>query len=118
MIVSRFILLLVCWALVAPGAEAQARLRVAAASDLQSVLPVLTARFERETRHTVDVSFGSSGNFFAQIQNGAPFDVFFSADIDYPKRLESSGLTVAGTLVEYARGALVLWSRNSANLAR
>jgi molybdate transport system substrate-binding protein len=76
----------------------------------------LTARFERDTRHTVDVSFGSSGNFFAQLQNGAPFDLFFSADADYPKRLESSGLTVPGTLVEYGNGRLVLWTRNDTHL--
>jgi len=114
--ISRFTGLLVCWLLLAPRADAQAPLRIAAASDLQSVFPALTARFERETRHAVSVSFGSSGNFFAQIQNGAPFDLFFSADVDFPKRLESSGLTVPGTLVEYARGSIVLWSRNDTNL--
>jgi molybdate transport system substrate-binding protein len=95
----------------AAAAGAQAPLRIAAASDLQAVFPTLTARFERDTRQMVEVSFGSSGNFFAQIQNGAPFDLFFSADIEYPRRLESSGLTVPGTLVEYARGRIVLWSR-------
>src|SRR5262252_1150662 len=99
MISRRFVVLgAACVALSAAGADAQTRLRIAAASDLQSVFPVLTARFEQETRHPVDVSFGSSGNFFAQIRNGAPFDLFFSADVDYPKRLESDGLTVPGTL--------------------
>ena len=114
--ISRFLVACVSWLLLAAGPMAQGPLRIAAASDLQAVFPALTARFERETRHKVDVSFGSSGNFFAQIQNGAPFDLFFSADIDYPKRLESSGLTVPGTLVEYARGRIVLWSRNDINL--
>jgi molybdate transport system substrate-binding protein len=109
-------LVFACVALLTPGADARTRLRIAAASDLQLVFPVLTARFERETQHTVDVSFGSSGNFFAQIRNGAPFDLFFSADVDYPKQLESSGLAVRGTLVDYARGTLVLWSRNDTNL--
>src|SRR5262252_7104953 len=109
--ISRFIRFAACCLLLTPPAAAQTSLRIAAASDLQFVLPALTARFERETHQTVDVSFGSSGNFFAQLQNGAPFDVFFSADVDYPRRLESSGLTVPGTLVEYARGRIVLWSR-------
>src|SRR5262249_54817867 len=99
------------WLAFVSCAGAQPPLRIAAASDLQSVFPVLTGRFQSETRHAVEVSFGSSGNFFAQLQNGAPFDIFFSADVDYPKRLASSGLTVPGTLVNYARGHLVLWSR-------
>jgi molybdate transport system substrate-binding protein len=98
------------------AAAQQPPLRIAAASDLQAVFPVLTARFERQTRRAVDVSFGSSGNVFAQLQNGAPFDLFLSADIDYPRRLEASGLTVPGTLVEYARGRIVLWSRNDTTL--
>ena len=75
-----------------------APLAVAAASDLQSVLPALAARFERETGRRVTLTFGSSGNFFSQIQNGAPFDLFFSADVDYPRRLEAAGLTEPGTL--------------------
>lgn len=98
------------------AAGQQAPLRIAAASDLQAVFPALTARFEADTRRKVEVSFGSSGNFFAQLQNGAPFDLFFSADIDYPKRLESSGLTVPGTLVAYANGRIVLWTRNDTHL--
>src|SRR5213076_809671 len=77
-------------------------LSVAAASDLQSALPVIAASFERETGRTVAMTFGSSGNFFAQVQNGAPFDVFLSADIDYPRRLEASGLVVPGSVTRYA----------------
>ena len=115
-LLSRLVVATAGWALLATCASAQTPLRVAAASDLQSVLPALMARFERDTRHGVDVSFGSSGNFFAQLQNGAPFDLFFSADVDYPKRLESSGLTVPGTLVEYASGRIVLWTRNDTRL--
>ena len=68
-------------------------LAVAAASDLQSVLPALAARFEHDASSRVMLTFGSSGNFFAQIQNGAPFDLFLSADADYPRRLEAAGLT-------------------------
>lgn len=98
-----------------PAAQAQ-DLTVAAASDLQSVFPTLAERFERETGHAVKVTFGSSGNFFAQIQNGAPFNLFFSADIEYPRQLESGGQAEAGTLHEYTLGQLVLWSRKSTGI--
>src|SRR5258705_9471752 len=73
-------------------AEAQA-LAVAAASDLQSALPAIAAQFEKDTGRAVALTFGSSGNFFSQIQNGAPFDVLLSADIDYPRRLDAAGLS-------------------------
>lgn len=82
---------------------------VAAASDLQFVMTDLAGRFQRETGKTVKLAFGSSGNFFQQIQNGAPFDVFFSANLDYAKKLESAGLTEPGSLVQYATGKLVIW---------
>jgi molybdate transport system substrate-binding protein len=86
-------------------------LTIAAASDLQSVFPVVAQRFERETGQRVVLAFGSSGNFFAQLQNGAPFDLFFSADVEYPRRLDASQLAEPGTLYEYATGRIVLWSR-------
>ena len=89
-----------------------ALLTIAAASDLQPALPRLVAQFERETGHTVRTTFGSSGNLLAQMRNGAPFDVFLSADIDYPRQLESAGLTEPGTLISYATGTLVLWIPN------
>ncbi len=89
---------------------------VAAASDLQSALPPLLAAFEKATGITTTVSFGSSGNFFAQIQNGAPFDVFFSADIDYPRRLVAAGQADGDSLYAYATGRLVLWTRNDTGL--
>src|SRR5215475_3347142 len=82
---------------------------VAAASDLQFVMTDLAARFQKETGKTVKVTFGSSGNFFQQIQNGAPFDVFFSANVDYAKKLEAAGLTEPGTLYQYATGKIVIW---------
>jgi len=84
---------------------------VAAASDLQFALQDIAARFEKDTGAPVKLVFGSSGNLFTQIQNGAPFDLFFSADIEYPQRLQTSGLTEPGTLYEYAMGKLVLWVR-------
>jgi molybdate transport system substrate-binding protein len=91
-------------------------LTLAAASDLQFVFPDIAARFQKETGHGVKLIFGSSGNFFAQIQNGAPFDVFFSADIDYPRKLEAAGLTEPGTLYPYAAGKIVLWAPSSSKL--
>lgn len=83
--------------------------RVAAAADLKFALDELAARNEKQTGRKVDISYGSSGNFFAQIQNGAPFDIFFSADIEYPRKLEAAGLAEPGTLYEYAVGRIVIW---------
>jgi molybdate transport system substrate-binding protein len=85
-------------------------LTIAAASDLQGALPAIVAQFERQTGRRVRVTFGSSGNFFAQIQNGAPFDLYFSADIDYPRRLEAAGVAEPGSLLEYAVGSIVQWA--------
>jgi molybdate transport system substrate-binding protein len=103
-------LLLACRFVAAQG------LTVAAASDLQSALPELTAQFERGTGQQVRLIFGSSGNFFTQAENGAPFDVFLSADIDYPRQLERARLAERGSLYEYARGHLVLWTRTDSGI--
>jgi molybdate transport system substrate-binding protein len=84
-------------------------LRVAAAADLQFALKDIAQQYEHQTGHTVEITFGSSGNFFSQIQNGAPFDVFFSADIDYPTRLQRASLTEPNSLLKYAIGRLVIW---------
>jgi molybdate transport system substrate-binding protein len=92
----------------APCAPAD-EITVAAAADLKSVMQELAARFEKHAGHRVNVTYGSSGNFFSQIQNGAPFDVFFSADIEYPRRLEAAGLAEPGTLYGYAIGRIVVW---------
>lgn len=87
---------------------------VAAAADLQFAFQDVATRFEKASGKQVKLSFGSSGNFFAQIQNGAPFDLFFSADLGYAKKLEAAGLTEPGSLYEYATGSIVLWTlRNS-----
>jgi molybdate transport system substrate-binding protein len=101
--------------LFAPRASAQ-DLTIVAASDLQSVFPVVAERFQKETGHAAKLTFGSSGNFYAQIQNGAPFDLFFSADIEYPKKLEAAGLTEPGTLYRYATGKIVLWARKGSGI--
>jgi molybdate transport system substrate-binding protein len=84
-------------------------LRVAAAADLQFVMPDLAAQFEKKTGTKVNITYGSSGNFYSQLQNGAPFDLFFSADIDYPRKLEAAGLAEPGTLYEYAVGRIAIW---------
>lgn len=76
----------------------------------------IAANFEKATGCTVRVSTGSSGNFLSQIENGAPFDVFFSADIEYPKKLEAEGLAVPGSTYLYAVGKIVLWVRNDSRL--
>jgi len=105
--------LLMIWC--AASAAAQP-LTIAAASDLQAALPVVAERFEQETGRKVTVAFGSSGNFYAQIRNGAPFDLFLSADVDYPRRLENAGGAEPGSLVEYARGRIVLWTRRDSGI--
>jgi len=85
-------------------------LRVAAAADLRFAMNDLAGQFEKETGTKVAISFGSSGNFRAQIENGAPFDVFFSADTEYPERLIRVGAADAQSLTVYAYGHLVLWA--------
>jgi len=87
---------------------------VAAASDLQAAMSELGERFQRETGCKVQLTFGSSGKFFAQIQSGAPFDIFFSADMDYAQQLADAGL--AEPPRQYAEGKLVLWMRKDSPL--
>jgi len=102
--------------LVALGAGRPAEapgIRVAAASDLQTVLPAIAERFQQSTGRQVGVTYGSSGNFFSQIQNGAPFDVFLSADIEYPRRLEEAGVAEPGSTVTYGFGRIVVWARRA-----
>jgi molybdate transport system substrate-binding protein len=89
---------------------------VAAAADLQFAMQDVAARFQKATGKTVNLTYGSSGNFFQQIQNGAPFDVFFSANLDYAKKLEAAGLTVPGSYYQYAKGKIVIWVRNDSKL--
>lgn len=91
------------------GAPQKKQIRVAAASDLQTVMPQIAKAFEQQTQITVSLSFGSSGNIFAQIQNGAPFDLFFSADSEFPARLVRANLTEPRSSAIYAVGSLVLW---------
>src|ERR1700746_2146976 len=96
-------------------AEGQA-LTVAAASDLQFAMQEISVRFEKQQGKTVKVIYGSSGNFFQQIQNGAPFDIFFSANLDYARKLEAAGLTDPGSYYQYARGKIVVWVKNDSKI--
>lgn len=82
---------------------------VAAAADLNFAIKDIIAEFEQKTGHQVKLSLGSSGNFMMQISNGAPFELYFSADIGFPRKLEDAHLTVPNTLFPYAVGRIVVW---------
>lgn len=87
-----------------------ADLRIAAAADLRFAMEELLATFRKHhPDERIEVSYGSSGKFYSQIQNGAPFDLFFSADIALPRNLAKEGLA-AGEVRPYAVGRLVLWT--------
>jgi len=93
-----------------PRAESADReINVAAAADLSSALQEVATNYEKRTGVKVKLSFGASGALTQQIQNGAPFDLFFSADMDYPKQLIAGGQAEGPTLYRYAVGRLVLW---------
>jgi molybdate transport system substrate-binding protein len=89
---------------------------IAAASDLNFAFRDIVTEYEKTTGNHVRLSLGSSGNFFAQIQNGAPFDLYFSADIAYPRKLEEAALTVPGSLYQYAVGRIVLWTGHESRI--
>ncbi|WP_374468708.1 molybdate ABC transporter substrate-binding protein [Phenylobacterium sp.] len=97
--------------LAAAGAASAGETQVAVAANFTEPARVIAERFRARTGHTAALSFGSSGQFYAQIVNGAPFEVFLSADVDRPQKAEAEGLTVAGTRFTYASGRLVLYSR-------
>ena len=98
-----------------PSSFAQ-EITVAAAADLNYALKDLAARFEQKTDAKVTLSFGSSGNLFSQIQSGAPFDLFFSADEQYPQKLAAADLIDRTSLRNYALGHLVVWTPNVTGL--
>lgn len=89
----------------------QGKILLAAASDLKFALDSVIAVYRSQNGGTIEVTYGSSGKLFEQISNGAPFDLFFSADISYPRELEKKGLTSSESYV-YGVGRIVLWSRN------
>lgn len=100
-------------ALAAPAEAAE--LRVAAAASSHEALRAIARDFERQHGDTVRFSFGSSGKLYQQIRHGAPFDLFFSADVGYAERLAQEGLAEAPR--RYARGRLVLWVPRGSSIA-
>lgn len=105
----------------APSEDAPARLTIAAASDLRFAMDELIADFIAQRAadaKPIDlrVTYGSSGNFYAQLTQRAPFDMYFSADILYPTRLAEAGLAIDDSLFEYAIGRLVVWVPNASPL--
>ncbi|HYK91559.1 MAG TPA: molybdate ABC transporter substrate-binding protein [Acidobacteriota bacterium] len=112
MIRIRFLLLILGLAGLPAPSEAVDVL-VAAAADLNFAMKEMSVPFEKQTGHRLKISFGSSGNFYSQIVNGAPYDMFFSADMSYPRRLQDSGKGEAGTLFVYGLGQIVLWVPNA-----
>jgi molybdate transport system substrate-binding protein len=111
----RFLILLL---LAVPSCFAQenSSLKIAAAADLQPVLPALIVQFEKQTSKKVDASYASSATLATQILNGGPFSLFLSADLSFPQKVVDAGLADSTAPVPYARGTLVLWARNDSPL--
>lgn len=103
------IVLLACCLTLPFERAAGSELLIAAAADLNYAMREIVADYQKRTGRSVKLSLGSSGNLYAQIANGAPFDLYFSADIDYARKLELAKLTVPGSLFMYAVGRLVVW---------
>jgi molybdate transport system substrate-binding protein len=103
------VLLFSCGISIPLATAADREISVAAAADLSVALQEVAANYEKQTGVALKLSFGASGALTQQIQNGAPFDIFFSADMDYPRQLIASGHADGATLYRYAVGKLVLW---------
>ena len=115
---KRLLVIFVALAAVA-NACAQNSLKLAAAADLEPVLPPILEQFRQATGVRVDATYQASAMLTAQIMNGAPFDAFLSADLGYPQRLIDAGLADGGAEhapITYARGTLVLWARSDSHL--
>ena len=104
---KRWLLVLLAWGLNAQAAEVS----VAVASNFSAPMQKIAQAFEQQTGHKAVLSFGSTGNFYAQIKNGAPFEVLLAADDETPRKLDKEGLGLAASRFTYAVGTLVLWSR-------
>lgn len=112
---NRVITLCVCCLLGMSTLNANAEsITVAVASNFRVTIQDIVELFEGDTGHSVRLSFGSTGKLYAQISNGAPFDVLLAADAERPRKLEKSGRSIVGTRFTYAIGRLVLWSRDPA----
>ncbi|WP_293364948.1 molybdate ABC transporter substrate-binding protein [Phenylobacterium sp.] len=106
---TRLIAVLIVLFAASPAAAAETR--VAVAANFAEPAKAIAARFKARTGHDAILSFGSSGQFYAQIANGAPYEVFLSADRERPEKAEAEGLGVAGSRFTYAIGRLVLYSK-------
>jgi molybdate transport system substrate-binding protein len=102
--------LLLCIVLLTTAAARAAEVSVAVAANFTAPMQRIAAAFERETGHRAVLAFGSTGRFYAQVRNGAPFQLLLAADDETPARLEKEGLAVAGSRFTYAVGRLALWS--------
>jgi len=109
------LVLLVCTAPLAFGQ--QAGLRVAAAADLQPLLPALLDSFQQQTGIHCEASYQSSATLATEIIDGAPFDLFLAADLSFPQRVVEAGRAEEANPIPYARGTLVIWTRNDSGLA-
>ncbi|ALI09513.1 MULTISPECIES: molybdate ABC transporter substrate-binding protein [Pseudomonas] len=92
------------------GAAQAAEVQVAVAANFTAPIQAIAADFEKDTGHKLVAAYGATGQFYTQIKNGAPFEVFLAADDTTPARLESEGDTVNGSRFTYAVGTLALWS--------
>jgi molybdate transport system substrate-binding protein len=100
-----------------PTTASKTSLTVAAASDLKYALEEMIAEFERRNPQVhVEASYGSSGNLFAQLSNRAPFDLFLSADVGYPRQLVEKGAAIPDSLFSYAVGQIAVWIRRDSPL--
>ena len=102
----------IAWAWVCAVTAQAEQVQVAVAANFVPPFKEIAAEFQKATGHTAQLSAGSSGKFYAQIKNGAPYEVFFSADDERPRLLEDEGFGVKGSRFTYAVGRLVLWSPN------
>lgn len=98
------------WPLFLAAPALAADVQVAVAANFSAPMKVIAAEFEKDSGHKAVLSFGATGKFYAQIRNGAPFEVFLAADEDTPAKLEREGAAVRGSRFTYATGRLALWS--------
>ncbi len=107
-----FLILLLLAGVQSTLAQNDSTLRIAAAADLQPVLPALIDQFDKQKNKKVEASYASSATLATQILNGGPFSLFLSADLSFPQKVVEAGLADSAAPVPYARGTLVLWARN------
>ena len=110
-VLQRLLLLVITMTL--PMVTMAGEVSVAVASNFTAPMKIIAQAFERETGHKAILSFGATGQFYAQIKNGAPFAVLLAADDETPARLEREGVAVPGTRFTYATGKVVVWSKKA-----